>query len=187
MQHVCIYMYNFVVYWYYFGVIDTGRDWLWQPQRTSKCKGKAYNYTFFDNQVTLLFSVNTFPPTSQPCFSQTHKIGIIANFLLPFTWCFLTARYGARKCEIRYYWVKEDYISRLQTSLLWFISYGTLETTLAFLYCGEWKPLFQSWAPIPWWCHFRYEWTEMKMKIWVSSILHSRAQHSAAFYWIFSK
>ena len=48
------------------------------------------------------------------------------------------------KFEIQCLWVPEDYISRLQTSLVLLILNGTAEmklATLAFLYCGLSKTL----------------------------------------------
>ena len=51
----------------------------------------------------------------------------------------LFATYDVSKCEIRYQWILEVYyISRLQTSLVQFLSDGTAKTklaTLEFLYC----------------------------------------------------
>ena len=54
----------------------------------------------------------------------------IPKYLL-FPNCFIT--YDVGKCEIRYLWVQEDYISGLRTSLFLFISNGTAKAKLAIL------------------------------------------------------
>ena len=50
------------------------------------------------------------------------NIGIIANYVFPYIYLQLHSRY---KCEIRYQWIQEDCISRLQTSLAGMEPHGT--------------------------------------------------------------
>ena len=57
------------------------------------------------------------------------NIGIIANFVFPYICSFLP--HDVSKCDIRYQWVQADYISRLKTLLVLFISNGTAKTKLA--------------------------------------------------------
>ena len=76
--------------------------------------------------------------------AEAHKISnivITANFLFLYLYLpSLFAHCKISKFEIQCLWVPEDYISRLQTSLVLLILNGTAEmklTILAFLYCGE--------------------------------------------------
>ena len=75
-------------------------------------------------------------------FSKTHNIGnigIIANLIVPYICSFLLYLYYFTLVNVKLD-VHEDYILKLQISLVLFISNGKAKTKLvilAFLYCGE--------------------------------------------------
>ena len=79
----------------------------------------------------------------------------------------LLAPHDINRCEIRYHWVQEYYILRLQISLILFFSHETAKTKLAllsFLYCWEFVKtsidpgLSACPGPIPvqWMCHLEW-------------------------------
>ena len=56
------------------------------------------------------------PVMTQSWFSQTHQIANIRNFVFThIVVFFFFVHCDVSKCEIRYQWAREDYISRLQT------------------------------------------------------------------------
>ena len=76
--------------------------------------------------------------TNAPNWQYCHYCQLCIPIYLQFSSLFAT--YDASKFETRYQWMQYDYISRLQTSLVQFLSNDTAKTKLAilaFLYCGE--------------------------------------------------
>ena len=73
--------------------------------------------------IVLLFGVFTKAQNREYCLC----IAIYLQFPSSF------APFDVSKYEISFHWVKEDCISGLQTSLTFFISYGTAEMKLAIL------------------------------------------------------
>ena len=99
-----------------------------------------------------MLSLNVNGPLSSdliPCFFFLSKSYILqlknspshyCQFCIPIHLQFplLFVAYDFNKYEIRYQWVQEDYVSRLRTSLVQFLSNGTAKmklAILAFLHC----------------------------------------------------
>ena len=114
------------------------------------CKGGIYLlyipwYLPLIGQCSELFDVFTNTRKWQCCPYCQLCIAIYLKF------SFLFVPYDVCKCEIRYHWVSQQHISRLQNSSIQFLSNGTAKTklaTLTFLYCEKFvKPLLAAWGP----------------------------------------